>query len=151
MSDELGFANPKVILKDRYKLYVAGGVLGAVVIPLMNLPPAPMLIVSVVALFAAPMFVDAIVIRRKFVFLSSEGLRGIDSSGRKTSVRWSDPVKIDRAPYFKWPGLKMEKEDGSHIVLPLAMTSSPEFQEALKKYAPSGHALPEASKQWSAE
>jgi hypothetical protein len=149
MSDELGFAHPEAILKARNKLYVGGAVVFAVAIVFMDLPPSPILIIGVVALLAAPIVIDAFLVRRKFVFLSSDGIRGIDASGRKTSVRWSDPVEIESGPYFKWPGVRLIREDGSHIVLPLAMTSSPEFREALERCAPRDHALPRALKTWS--
>lgn len=149
MSGELAFVTPKAILKGFLRIYVGGTVVGTVIYVLIGPPTSLSVIVGVLLICAVTLGVlFAAGTKRQIAFLSAEGIRGLDASGGMTLVRWSDPIKIERAQYFYWPGLRMEKEDGSHIVLPLALLTSPDFREALKRCASSDHALPKALKRW---
>ena len=145
MSDELGFALPKKNMDSIHRIYAYGTVVGLVLYIWGDPTAPPMVLIGCALLIFATLGVGyLVVVTRKIVFVSSDGIRGLDSSGRKTSVLWSDRVKVESAPYSYWPGLRVSKEDGAHVVFPISLTTNSEFQEKLRTCAPRGHALLEA-------
>ncbi len=79
----------------------------------------------------------------KWVYLSSEGIKGYSPSGMKVSISWAEEMKTNPiSAYSGIKGLALKSSKSSRpLFLPLAIASSSEFQSKLAQLTPENHPL----------
>ena len=83
-----------------------------------------------------------IMARKKYVFVSPEGLRGYTPSGLKIRIPWDERVVLNSHVAGRLNGLLMTGQDDLRpVFVPLGIAQSPGFRSAVAVYAPEDHPL----------
>lgn len=79
----------------------------------------------------------------KIIHLSPRGMRGQGSWGEEVKLAWDEPVVIGSDVYANLPAFTIRNRDHKNgiLIFPRVIAQLPEFQDALRQFAPPDHAL----------
>jgi hypothetical protein len=143
MKDSIGFRIPRGALIREYRSM-------AIVMPVGLLAPWLLGIVSLSSVIQTFSFVAFIfgccfwyTLSYKWVYLSMEGVQGESPWGAKFFIPWTAKVALEsRSAFGGIKCISIQAEDQKPaLMLPVAISETSEFIEALKMVAPSEHPL----------
>ncbi len=143
---------PVQALRKQYILTAGAFLVGAIGMMIFVRDISPQILgFAMLALIAAAAISFAFAQRKVWVSINSVGIEGRGFLGRRTMIRWDDPIFLSPVspPRVRGlPGITILKTDRDGIPLhfgsvfvPRVILRSPSFQAALNKHAPLGHPL----------
>lgn len=140
MKESIGFRIPKASFNREFSV-TAYAMIGGLFLTWVFVGSVSIDVIALVAIiWGAGYWYMA---KRKWVYLSLDGIQGESISGTKVFIPWSASVALGRHSAFG--GIKcISIKDANKkqlLMLPVVITETPEFTEALKKVAPPEHPL----------
>ena len=144
------FRVPEAAVRRKFLRYGAVLPLFVVVAPLAGIDAPLSTRLSTAAVFAAVLLAVYLVVRQwVWVTLSSSGLSGFGPTWRKVEVAWTEPVDVKSTKVSMTRGVLIGRDADAGLLskslhsvfIPDDILVLPEFQEALRRWAPTSHRL----------
>ncbi len=140
MNDSIGFRIPKASFKSEF-VWMAIAIVGGWLLSWILLGSAFIETITLAAiLWSASYWYMA---THEWLYLSADGIQGQSPSGAKVFISWSASVALGSRSAFgniKCYAIK-DINQKRLLMLPIAISETPEFIESLKKVAPINHPL----------
>lgn len=141
MSAETGFSLPDSHIFRTLAVSMVASVLAVGYAVVTEAAKGNVILLVALGLAAVDLLIYVIMKANKLVFLSAEGLKGRNSSGRMNFFTWSAPVNISTGSFSKLMSLRLEMDSGEHIFVPVEIAKTQAFLQRLRESAPKGHPL----------
>lgn len=147
---ELGFQLPTTTLNQLFKRHIAYSMIGVPMLYFL-VPDIDFLVIALTILMVMGAIGVAYLLhkRHNWVYLSTQGIRGVNHTGRKTLIPWHEDITIQSSFQNHLHGIEIRSKQNNGLVqskslclfIPNAILSLDDFRATLRKTAASKHPL----------
>jgi hypothetical protein len=147
---ELGFQLPTTTLNQLFKKYIAYSMTGVPILYIL-VPDIHFLIIVFTILIVMSAIGAAYLLNKRhhWVYLSTEGIRGIGQTGRKIMIPWNEEITIQSSFSSHLHGIEIRSKQNNNLLqskllcffIPNAILARDDFRATLRQSAPSKHPL----------
>ena len=143
MTGPTGFILPHAAINRAYFRLLPWVLAGLLLPPLLGMTSIAVAIESSVIVAVLIGGVYLYTRRYEWVYLSSDGIQGSTSKGKRIHIPWGDEVTITGTVAFN--GIEclalQPRSKGRPLLLPRSIANTPEFKATLAQVAPAAHPL----------